>query len=173
MIRDVAASHFIFIYHPGVFEGKPYTVYKGKPLTNGEMLEYWGKWIVLGDRPWLDKLARKLDLFVEHEKIPCVKYDREPAKNLAVDECVMMVYCDKRQRDEVWDILRKFGVKLKAWISEKESMEMWLPGGRLLEKSILERNLSEVEAEEEREDARKKIGRIFDYPDAVFEPWRQ
>lgn len=60
----------IFIYPPKVFLGKKYTVYDGRELTNGEVLKYWGKWIVLGERAWLDNLAQKLDPYVEEEKIP-------------------------------------------------------------------------------------------------------
>src|SRR5450759_2846063 len=102
MIIDNPESHFIFVYHPFVLMGRKYTIYNGVPLTNREVLQYWGKWIVLGDRPWLDELARKLDPYVEQKKIPCVKYDRNPSPRLGITEHVMMVYCDRRGREDVW-----------------------------------------------------------------------
>ncbi|MDY6881441.1 MAG: hypothetical protein V2J25_11800 [Desulfatiglans sp.] len=173
MIVDHPQSHFIFLYHPKVFSGEKYTVYEGKELTNGEMLEYWGKWIVLGKREWLDHVARELNPSVEEEKIPCIKYDRAPSVNLGVEECVMMVYCDKRERDDVWRILRQHEVMLKAWVSERETMEMWMPGGRLLERWIRSRNLDRAQADIAREDARSRLCYIFDHPDEVFVPWEQ
>ena len=69
MILDNPESKFIFIFHPKILLGKKYTVRNGKEMTNGEVLQYWGKWIVLGKKSWLDELAKKLDPFVESKKI--------------------------------------------------------------------------------------------------------
>jgi len=173
MIVDRPESHFIFVFHPEIFEGKKYTVYEGQELTNGEVLEYWGKWIVLGERPLLDELARKLDRYVEEEVIPCIKYDRNPSVNLGLAEAVMMVYCDKRKSEEVWQILRQHGIRIKAWVSERETMEMWKPGGVLLERWITSMNLDEEEAKAVRADAGATLGYIFDNPDEIFSPWPQ
>jgi len=173
MIVDRPESHFIFVFHPSIFEGKKYTVYEGKELTNGEVLQYWGKWIVLGERPWLDELARKLDRYVEEEVIPCIKYDRNPSVNLGLAEAVMMVYCDKRKSEEIWQILRQHGVRIKAWVWERETMEMWKPGGVLLERWIASMNLAEEEARATREDAGTSLGYVFDHPDEIFSPWSQ
>ena len=70
MIIDDPRSKFIFLYHPLVLMGRSYTVYQGKEMTNGEVLEYWGKWLVLGEKHWLDELAEKLDPYVERKEIP-------------------------------------------------------------------------------------------------------
>lgn len=173
MIVDDPDSHFVFVYHPRIFYGKKYTVYEGLAMTNGEVLEHWGKWIVLGEPAWLKKLAAELDPYVEQEIIPVIKYDRQPPRNLGIDECVMMVYCDKRCRDSVWSILEGHGVKLKAWVSEKETMEMWSPGGPLLERWITSQNLDEDQAQAVREDARVRLGNVFERPDDTFSPWAQ
>ena len=173
MIIDDPGSHFIFIYHPRVLLGKKYTIYQGKELTNGEILQYWGKWIVLGDKAWLDELAAKLDKYVEDGVIPCIKYDRVPPANLALNECVMMVYCDKRQSEEIWQILSQHGVQFKAWVTERETMEMWLPGGQLLEFWIKSKNYDENMANAIREDARARLSYIFDHPDDIFQGWEQ
>jgi len=105
--------------------------------------------------------------------IPCIKYDRKPPANLGLKEAVMMVYCDKRKGEEIWEILHQHGVKIKAWVSERETMEMWLPGGPLLEQWITSMNLSEEDARINREDAAARLGYIFDHPDEIFSPWEQ
>ena len=173
MIIDSPDSHFIFIYHPLALMGRKYTVYQGKEMTNGEVMEYWGKWIVLGSRSLLDELAEKLDPFVEDKKIPCIKYDRQPSRNLGVEECVMMVYSDKRERDKVWDILSRFGIKLKAWVTEKETMEMWKSGGFLLERWLASTEYDEKTKEAVRADAESSLSYIFNHPDEIFTPWQQ
>jgi hypothetical protein len=173
MIIDDADSYFIFVYHPDIYYGKVYTTYQGRRLTNREVLEFWGKWIILGEKSWLDALARNLDPYVENEIIPCIKYDRKPPENLGVEECVMMVYCDKRAGEEVWQILNRHGVKLKAWVSERETMEMWRPGGMLLERWIISRGLNETEVRSVRADAQSRLGYVFDHPDELFQPWAQ
>ncbi|MBI5568727.1 MAG: hypothetical protein HY914_02165 [Desulfomonile tiedjei] len=173
MIVDDPNSHFVFVYHPEIYYGKRYTVYDGRPMTNGEVLENWGKWIILGELASLEKLAAELNSYVERESIPVIKYDREPPRNLGIDECVMMVYCDKRCRETVWAILESHGVKLKAWVSEKETMEMWSPGGFLLERWIESKNLDENQALAVREDARVRLGSVFERPEEIFSPWTQ
>lgn len=173
MIIDDPDSHFIFVYHPFVLLGRRYTTYRGRPLTNREVLEYWGKWIILGKRDRLDELARSLDPYVEDKKIPCIKYDRRPSANLGVDECVFMVYCDFREREDIWDILKKFGAKLKAWVTEKETMALWMPGGPLLERWMDSRGYDEKAKDRIRADAAARMARITDHPDAIFSGWEQ
>jgi len=173
MIIDDPGSHFIFIYHPLVLMGRKYTLYKGRELTNGEVLQYWGKWLVLGKKAWLDELAKKLDPYVEEKKIPCIKYDRKPSRNLGIEECVFMVYCDRRERDEVWQILSQFGVKLKAWVTEKETMEMWMPEKPLLERWLQSQDFDEITKNAIREDARARTTYIYEHPDEIFSGWEQ
>jgi len=85
----------------------------------------------------------------------------------------MMVYCDKRKSEEIWQILQQHGVKIKAWVSERETMEMWLPGGVLLEQWIKSMNFNEEQAQATREDAGRTMGYIFDHPDEIFTAWAQ
>ena len=173
MIIDDPRSKFVFIYHPLVLMGRSYTVYQGTEMTNAEVLEYWGKWLVLADRARLDELAEKLDPYVERKEIPVIKYDRSPPLNLGVEECVMMVYCDRRNRDDVWKILARFGIKMKAWVTERETMEMWLPGGVLLERWMNSQNYDEATKEAVREDAGRRLTHIFDHPDEIYRTWEQ
>jgi hypothetical protein len=173
MIVDDPGSHFIFVYHPKVYEGKKYTVRQGRELTNGEVLKFWGKWLVFGLRSRLDELARALDPYVEAEEIPVIKYDRVPSRNLGIGECVFMVYCDFRDRDEVWKILAEHGVKLKAWVTERETMELWQPGGALLERWLESQNLNKVTKFLIREDAGERLRYIYEHPDEIFSPWQQ
>ncbi len=173
MIIDNPKSHFIFVFHPSTLEGKKYTMYKGKELSNGEILRHWGKWLVLDTKERLAELALRLDPFVEDRKIPCIKYDRSPSKNLGIEECVFMVYCDKRERDDIWEILKGFGAKMKIWVTEKETMELWTPGGILLERWLDTQNYDRLTAMVIRVNAGAKIQHIFDHPDEIYEGWEQ
>ena len=173
MIVDQPGSHFIFGYHPEIYEGYKYIAYKGRPLTNKEYLDYWGKWLVFGSRQRHDELAIKLDPYVESGLIACFKYDRKALTNLGMEECVMCVFCDKRNRDEVWGILADQQVKLKAWIYDRETVSMWLPGGTLLENWISSEKLCDKKAERVRQDSRQRFSEILDYPDRPFAGWQQ
>jgi hypothetical protein len=110
---------------------------------------------------------------VEDKKIPCIKYDRKPSSNLGVSECVFMVYCDRREREKVWDILSQFGVKLKAWVTEKETMALWTPGNPLLERWMESRGYEDAVKNKIREDAAARIKKIYDHPDNIFTGWEQ
>ena len=173
MIVDQPQSHYIFVYHSHIYEGYNYVAYKGKPLTNKEYLEHWGKWLVSGSRRKHDELAKKLDPYVEAGVIACVKYNREPLINLGKNECKMCVYCDKRSSEDVRKILAEEGERDKEWRYDRETINKWLPGGELLEKWIKSEKLSHVKAEKIREESRKKFSAILDHPDEIFAGWPQ
>ena len=169
MIVDREGSHFIFVLPwDHMYRHYNYINYKGKDLTNKEYLEYWGKWVFFGTRQALEVLAKEIDPFVEKKAIPAAKYDREEIPEFQLGECVMCVYCDVRQRDEVWDILASLGVQDKAWVFEKETMERWLPGGHLLETWIKSRGLGPEEAENVRKNAKDKFEKMFENEHAIF-----
>jgi len=154
-----------------VYGGSNYIKYQTKPLTNKEYLQHWGKWFLLGTREELEELAIRLDPYVEREQIPCIKFDREVQKDfeeMLLRECVMCIYCDEREREDVWEILAQEGVKTKAWQYEKNTLEAWLPGGRLLERWITAKRLTGVNAERVREDARLYFAQTFEDDDAIF-----
>ncbi len=130
--------------------------YKDNILNREEYLEHWGKWIISDDRGNLDKLAAELDSYVEDRTIQSIKYDRSPQEIFDLDDCAMLVFCDDRERDEVWLILSTFGVATKAWVYERETVEMWMPGGLLIEKWIEAHGLEDEEAEEVREETKKR-----------------
>ncbi len=72
MVVDRPESHFIFLFHREyVYGNYKYLNYKGKPLTNKEYLEHWGKWIILGSREEMDNFATKLDPHVEKKNSMC------------------------------------------------------------------------------------------------------
>jgi hypothetical protein len=146
-----------------------YINYKGKELTNKEYLKYWGKWIILATRKEMDDLAKQIDPFVEDRIIPAAKYDRKEIPEFELGECVMCVYCDKRQRDEVWEKLSTLNVTQKAWVSEKETMQKWLPDGHLLEAWIKARKLGPEEAEKVRDNSREKFKKMFENEYAIFQ----
>ena len=169
MIVDRPGSHFIFVVPKAhVYHGYNYIRHDGKPLTNKEYLQYWGKWVFFGDAERLADMARRVDPFVEEKAIPAAKYDREIIDAFQLGECVMCVYCDFRQRDDVWAILTEIGVTDKMWVFEKETMQRWMPGGHLLEKWIEGRQLGPEAAERVREDAKHTFERMFADEDAEF-----
>ena len=169
MIVDRPESHFIFVVPwDHVYRGYNYINYKGKPLSNREYLESWGKWILFGTREEMDVLAGKLDPHVEAREIPAIKYDRKLITEFQLQRCVMCVYCHVEQREQVWEILASMGWKDKAWVFERETVEKWQPGGVNLEKWITGRNLDAEEAEKVRQSARDKFRELFENEDAEF-----
>ncbi len=169
MIVDKPESHFIFIFpKEHVYDQYNYIQYKGNPLTNKEYLKHWGKWIIFGTKKELDILAQKMSPLVDSHEIPAVKYDREKISAFDLGECVMCVYCDDRQRKDIWKILKSLGVEDKAWVYEKETMERWLPGGHLLEKWIKGHNCTKEQADKVREDSKLRFKNMFKDENAIF-----
>jgi len=169
MIIDKPGSHFIFLFHSDhVYRHYNYINYRGKELTNKEYLKHWGKWVFFGSKKELDGFAKKIDPFVDTKEIPAAKYDREVIPEFGLGECVMCIFCDDRQKDEVWEILASMGVEDKAWVYEKETMERWLPGGHLLEAWIKNKGLSGEAAEKIRLESREKFRKMFEDENAVF-----
>jgi hypothetical protein len=167
IIRD-SRMHFILIFSAETIEKASYGSdpasylrYKGRRLTNKEYLEHWGKWIALDTPEKVEKWAEELDPYVEQGLIPCCKYDRTPLKELGLrEECVLCVYCDDRERDEVLQILTKLGITPRAgraWVYEREVIEKWSPGGVLMEKWLEAYGVKGEEAEKIREDARRRF----------------
>jgi len=178
MIIDRPESWYIFIFSKDYFDSPSdpgsYILYNGKRLTNKEYLDHWGKWVFLGERKELLELAQQLNPYVEDHKIPCIKFDRAPQKWFELEECVMCVYCDDRQRDDVMAILSKFGVKVKGWTYEKEVIEKWLPGGLHMERWIKTHKLNEKEADEIRNDSKQKYNKkFFEKPNDICMGWEQ
>ena len=169
MIVDRPSSHFIFVVpEDHVYRRYNYINLNGKPLTNKEYLESWGKWLVFGDVKELTDLARRLDPFVEAREVPAVKFDRERIEQLGLDCCVMCVYCHFEQREAVWKVLQSLGVENKAWAYERETLEYWLPGGTILERWIEGHHLSPQQADVVRRGAEAKFKQLFGNEDAIF-----
>jgi len=156
MIVDKPYLHWISVLPSGT--DFP-LAYKGHLLTKDEYLEYWGKWIIMGDRDYLDSLAHQLDPFVESRQIQSIKYTREPEVELGMDTGAMLVFCDERERDEVWGILESVGITLKAWFYDRQTIEMWQPGAPLIEAWLESQGITGKEADEIREKTKKRYDR--------------
>jgi hypothetical protein len=86
----------------------------------------------------------------------------------------MCVFCDDREREEVWQILSRLGVKVKAWVYDREVMEKWQPGGLNLERWLTAHGVADEEAERIREDARQKYHeRFLKRPNDICLGWEQ
>ena len=169
MIIDRPESHFIFVVPSDHVEYRyNYINLQGVPLTNKQYLEHWGKWLVFGNREEVEDLAKKLDPYVEEHRVPAVKYDRKLITEFQLNRCVMCVYCHDQQRDDVWEVLAVLGVKDKAWMFERETLEKWMPGGVNLEKWIQGRNMDPDQAERVRDGARERFRKMFADDDAIF-----
>lgn len=169
MIVDRPSSHFVFVVpEDHVYRRYNYINYSGKPLTNKEYLESWGKWLVFGSAGDLAELAKRLDPFVEARDVPAAKYDRQKIDEFGLDRCVMCVYCHVECRDQVWDVLLSLGVHDKAWAFERETLERWLPGGANLERWIEGRHLNEQQAGVVRRQAEAQFKQMFGNENAIF-----
>lgn len=177
MIIDRRGSWYIFIFSKDDLDTPSdpgsHITYNERRLTNKEFSEHWGKWVFFGEKEELDELAEKLDPYVENHQISCIKYDRFPQKWFELEQCVMCAYCDDRQKDEVFQILSQFGIKMKAWSYEREVIQKWLPGGLHLERWIKRANLSEEDAEKLRKGSRERYEKFFDSPDELCSGWSQ
>ncbi len=169
MIVDRPSSHFVFVVpEDHVYRRYNYINHDGKPLTNKEYLESWGKWLVFDTAKELADLARLLDPFVEARDVPAIKYDRQKIEEFGLDRCVMCIYCHIARRDAVWDILVSVGVQQKAWAFERETLERWQPGGANLERWIEGRKLSPQQADVVRRQAEAQFKHLFGNEDAIF-----
>ena len=154
MILDMPAYHWIYVV-PSTCRFP--IAYQGELLTKEEYEEHWGKWVIMDARQQLDELAAKLDPHIESRAIQSIKYTRSPEKVFGLDECVMCVFCDDREKDAVWDILASAGVKIRAWVYDREVFEMWKPGGVLIEQWLTSHGIEGEEAEKIREQTRENF----------------
>ena len=116
---------FLWVYvrpsNPSLLYHRKY----GLPKTK-EDLQHWGKWVIFGQMAELEELIWELDSYVEKGKIHSVKYFRQPPPELGIEQPVMGVYCDDRDRERVWEILSNLGVTEKQWIYDKDIVEEYL-----------------------------------------------
>lgn len=149
MIVDWLDFQWIYILH-----SNPNLPYRGKydfPKTKEECLEHWGKWVIFGQRQYLDELALQLDPYVEDRYIWDSKYLRQALTWMGYDLPAMCVYCDDREKEEIGQILSSLGVTDKRWVYERETIAEWQPGGKFFERMIAHRELSPEESEKVKE----------------------
>ena len=97
----------------------------------GEWLDFTengGAWIITAPREQLEELAVKLDPYVERDEIPDVKYSKRSGAYGPLP--AMKVFCYERDKGRVWNILDGLGVTQKRWLTEKETLMGFAPGGR-------------------------------------------
>jgi len=151
----VDGLNFQWIY---IVNSNPTIPFKGKrdfPKTKEAYLKHWGKWAIFGEKEYLDELARQLDPYVEDRYICNIKYLRKAVVWSGYDRPAMCVYCDDREKEDIWEILSTIGITDKLWVYEKETIASWLPGGELLEKMIAYRGLSPEKSQKVREKIQK------------------
>jgi len=100
-------------------------------VSLGEWLdfsEHGGAWVITAPREHLDELALKLDPYVESNEIPDVKYSKRSGAYGPLP--AMKVFCYEWDKERVWDILTNLGITQKRWLTEKETLMGFAPGGR-------------------------------------------
>ncbi|HID93294.1 MAG TPA: hypothetical protein EYP60_04270 [bacterium (Candidatus Stahlbacteria)] len=83
-----------------------------------------GKWLIFDKRKNLEKLAHKIESYVESRQIHSAKYSLK-------EDSVMCVYCLDKDRAKVCKILSRFKTKEKIWKYNHQTVEDWSIGGRL------------------------------------------
>ncbi len=124
MILDDPSLPWIWVRRASEWE-------RAKELSLGEWIdftEHGGAWVIIGPRERLDELAVKLDPYVEKDEIPDVKYSKRSGAYGPLP--AMKVFCYEWDRDRVWTILANLGITQKRWLSEKETLMGFAPGGR-------------------------------------------
>ena len=161
MIQDDADHYWIYVVPSDPFART--LTYKGKVVTKEEYLEHWGKWVIMDDKEQLDELAQDLDIAVEFGWIPQIKYSRRPPSELGIDKCVMVVFCDDRERGEILQFLQAAGVMPQGWEYAREMVKGWQAGGRFLESLIAAKGLTSEEAERFRKEIPKQLEAWMEY----------
>ena len=100
------------------------------PKNEREYIEHWGKWLVFDSAAAIRSVAEELDLHVDRGEIDSAKFNREPS-DIGRGDGVMCVYCDDRDRERVWNILRLLGLSKRIWKYDRQTHDDWGPGGRL------------------------------------------
>ena len=149
-----------------ILPSNPYLSYRGKydfPKTKEECLEHWGKWVIFGQREYLDELALQLDPYVEDRYIWDIKYLCQAPTWMGYDLPAMVVFCDDREKEEIWQVLSSLGVTDKQWVYERETMASCQPGGEFLERMIAHRKLGPEESKKVTERFQKYSEEYFSH----------
>ncbi|MDY6880192.1 MAG: DUF4125 family protein [Desulfatiglans sp.] len=159
IIKD---PNFQWIYINPSNPNLPYKTQWDFPTTKEDYLEHWGKWVIMESKETLDALAAKLEPYVEDRSIYSIKYDQTPQEFIGLGDALgMCVFCDDRDRDRVWGILAQEGVTEKAWYYERQTLDMWKPGGMLMEKWIEHYKLSPEKAQKLRDVTQKNYDKML------------
>lgn len=93
-----------------------------------DFTEHGGAWVIMAPREQLDQLAIKLDPYIERNEIPDVKYAKRSGAYGPLP--AMKVFCYESDKERVWNILVNLGITQKRWLTEKETLMGFAPGGR-------------------------------------------
>ena len=103
-------------------------------VSDEEKWEHNGKWVILGDKSYIQGLVFDIDPLVEKGLIDAAKITKkDPATDPVphVKEYAMCVYSDGRKKDVAADILHGLGVKEFSWKYDTDSVKDWSEGGTL------------------------------------------
>ncbi len=130
MIVDKPSEYWVWLTKRGSLPSAYYC-----PKNEKEYLEHWGKWLVFDSSTEIRGLAEKIDQHVDSGEIDSAKFNREPS-DIGRGDCVMCIYCDDRDKERVWAILRSLGVSKRIWKYDQQTHEDWKPSGSLYAKRL-------------------------------------
>jgi len=96
-----------------------------------------GKFLIFAKIDIMKKIVINLTPFINSGKIQLIKFShRESDKDPLKDKTpIMCVYSDDKNKEGVWKILEKIGIKQKIWKYDEQSREDWSKNGRLTKKA--------------------------------------
>lgn len=125
MIDDNPKEYWVWLSRRHSQQGVYYC-----PENQREYFEHWGKWLIFNSATQIRSLAEKLDPYIDQGEIDSAKFNREPSQ-IGRGDCVMCVYCDDRDKERIWIILRSIGLSKRIWKYDQQTYEDWKPEGRL------------------------------------------
>jgi len=87
-----------------------------------ESIKYGGEYVIYGSQEQIEKLVKKLEPMIGGV-IEAIKYSTVPVKltpHAPENHYALVVYCDRRDRDEVIEILDEIGARNYEWKNRKD-----------------------------------------------------
>lgn len=95
-----------------------------------------GKWLIYGSKEYMEKIFPLIDELIDNGQIYKAKYSHRENKNRDLDPFydktpVLCVYADDNTKEATKKFLMKIGVLPKTWKYDSQTIEDWLPNGKL------------------------------------------
>ena len=95
---------------------------RNSKTSSEESIKYGGEYVIYDSKEQIEELVKKLEPMIGGV-IEAIKYSTVPVKltpHAPENRYALVVYCDRRERDEVVEILDKFGGRNYEWKNRKD-----------------------------------------------------